>query len=215
MTVFHSATLPPVSLEHFARAICRRRFSCNAGTALLALALMVRFEEAAQLPVTAMMMHRLFCACVVAASKVHQDFFPSLILVSRIVVMHAAELHVLEVTLYKALDWRVNVTLGCVQRLRLKLMGAAPLPACMTSLRFASQRRPVSRTSDTSHRFASDGGSSDEASNWAVGPGRPPTAEEEPTSIAPSEDSFVTVNDRSDHYSDRDGTTPSLLTVTC
>ena len=108
LTFFHSHVLPKTSLRTFAAFMVRAPIPVDLTTVSIAVVLMLRYN--ATHPVTAHMMHRLFVACVLVGAKAHQDKFASNRLLGKAVGVVLVEMNRIEVTLIRALDWRLVVT---------------------------------------------------------------------------------------------------------
>ena len=110
LTVFHSSTIPTVSLEAFCKSLLATpSMPCDSITSTIAVVLMMRYEERSEIPVTRLMIHRLLIAAAQVAAKAHQDFIPTSGFVARATGLQTREVNRLELALLDAVDWQVNV----------------------------------------------------------------------------------------------------------
>jgi hypothetical protein len=109
VTVFHSRTLPTLSLFELGCEI-NRRTQCGEECLVIALVLMRRYCDKAKVQPTAHMMHRLYITCLHVGMKAHSDEFFTNSAFARVVGIEARELVVLERELVTTLAWKLQVT---------------------------------------------------------------------------------------------------------
>eukprot|EP00672_Neobodo_designis_P002817 CAMPEP_0174878856 /NCGR_PEP_ID=MMETSP1114-20130205/82968_1 /TAXON_ID=312471 /ORGANISM="Neobodo designis, Strain CCAP 1951/1" /LENGTH=444 /DNA_ID=CAMNT_0016114245 /DNA_START=53 /DNA_END=1388 /DNA_ORIENTATION=- len=121
-TVFHSQQLPNFGLTRFIGPLRKstvRGVGCLSSQvtdadefeaiAMMAASLVLRHEDATGLPLTSLMLHRLFLAALLVAAKAHHDVPPTTPAFARATGMDPAEMGRLEVTLCVHLDFRLHV----------------------------------------------------------------------------------------------------------
>jgi hypothetical protein len=108
LTVFHSKTLPALSLFELGCAI-NWRTKCGEECQLIALVLMRRYCDKAKVQPTAHMMHRLYITCLHVGMKAHSDELFTNTAFAHIVGIKPRELNLLEWELVRALEWDLQV----------------------------------------------------------------------------------------------------------
>jgi hypothetical protein len=108
VTVFHSRTLPALSLFELGCEI-NQRIKCGEECLLIALVLMRRYCDKAKVQPTAHMMHRLYITCLHVGIKAHSDEFFTNAAFARVVGIEPRELIVLERELVATLGWKLQV----------------------------------------------------------------------------------------------------------
>uniref|UniRef100_A0A6U4QCD4 Cyclin N-terminal domain-containing protein n=1 Tax=Neobodo designis TaxID=312471 RepID=A0A6U4QCD4_NEODS len=126
VTPFHSLDVLPFSLARLNDAMSHPTWDLDGHTALMAIALMRRYEAASGIPVTPHMMHRLFIAATIVVCKSHLDRRPSMEAFAFACGCEPVELAALELALIKALDWRVLVTAADVAAVVSNKHGSSP-----------------------------------------------------------------------------------------
>ena len=109
ITVFHSASLPPVPLRRFSRGLRRAHASFEHHIAVLALVIVQRYEERTGLLITSLMAHRLFATAMLVAAKAHQDRFPSIRNLATTIGVPVHELVAMEWALCESIEWHLIV----------------------------------------------------------------------------------------------------------
>jgi len=109
LTYFHSRTPPATPLVAIYQTLAARVDTYDDVTALMAAALVLRFERMTGLPLTSHMIHRLYLAALLVASKAHHDAVLRNKDFARVVGISVAELNRIESTLLRALDFRCHV----------------------------------------------------------------------------------------------------------
>ena len=109
LTWFHSRSVPAFSLSRLSLSLRHPNWSYDEGSALIAAALMVRFSAGTGLPLTALMMHRLFLAAALVTAKVHHDVYPRNGDFAAATGLQLPELNRLEAALLRGVEWRVGV----------------------------------------------------------------------------------------------------------
>uniref|UniRef100_A0A7S1M628 Cyclin N-terminal domain-containing protein n=1 Tax=Neobodo designis TaxID=312471 RepID=A0A7S1M628_NEODS len=110
LTYFHSADVPGMTLMAVFEALSQRIPATDfPEIGIIAITLMLRYTDHTGLPLTLHMMHRLFFAALVLATKAHQDTVPPNRSFARAMGMPERELNRLEIALFEGVRWNAVV----------------------------------------------------------------------------------------------------------
>jgi len=109
LSVFHSKVLPQISLFELSCTM-NRATNCGESLLLMTLVLASRYCTTTKTRPTALMMHRLYVACLLVAIKAHSDEYLDNAAFAHVCGVTLTELNRLECEIVSALDWHLQVT---------------------------------------------------------------------------------------------------------
>lgn len=129
VTVFHSSAVPPVGIDRYLARLAST-FRCSEATFVAALILADRLlaYDGGRLPLTALNVHRVFLASLVAAVKFNEDRVYSNAHYAKAGGVHVKEVNRLERVLLSTLDFNLRVTAEEYARTEATLLALLRLP---------------------------------------------------------------------------------------